>query len=159
MNTEKLLQLANHLRTGPLFFKWDFTRFRVVRSGAVCGCACSEMSELFQQDLLNHWLDRYAKQIGGIMGMPAETLENVESLVRELLGLQHEEFEYLFVPRTDNDSTDCRWLTEQATPDEVAALIEHYVQTGQMLTRSEDELETIDQGDAAEVSNCVNKYA
>lgn len=156
MNTEKLRMLATHLRSGKLFFEWDFTRFRAVREGVLCGCACSEMSKLFEMDGLNAELDLYASSFGGLLS--DQTLVDIERRVREALDLTHGEFEYLFIPNSGD--VDDKWLTEKATASEVADLIEHYISTGERLYRSEEDMGRMTNDSYTEdVSNCVNEYA
>lgn len=156
MNTEKLRLLASHLRSGKLFFEWNFSRFREVRYGVTCGCACSELSKLFELDVLNAYLDSYALRLKG--GVSTPIVDQIEINVRAALDLTRKEFEYLFIPIADVGGDS--WLTEHATASEVADLIEHYIQTRNMLYRSEEEMELLSENVSTEdVSNCVNEHA
>lgn len=148
MNRPGLMQLAAHLEAGRLFHKWNFSTFRALRFGETCGCAVSELSRLAGLQDLETTLAAH-----DVSTVDAQ-YPIIQKEVRRHLDLTKAEFNYLFIPNTGRGCTEQgRWLTEDASPKEVAGLIRHYLTTGRMLERSDEETKQLEDGEQELTNN------
>lgn len=144
MQIEKLLKLANHLKSGPKLLEWNFGTYFTksydfggkIKPG--CGCAVGEYGYLIQNPefLSNLYAMKY---------------KEIQKFVKEEFDLTPEQFAFLFLPL---DETEGAWLMPGATRNEVAAAIFYLVeQDGEVARRSDEEFAAFEEENYEEISN------